>query len=265
MTASSPDGDRATTGVDAGSGGATSGAGSGPAARPAGTTDHEGVPPAAGATGGVPLLVYPARVRVLCVGGGPVAARKVGSLMDGGARVRVVAPEVVAGLRAAADSGRVSWDARTYRRGDIGDAHLVFAATAHAAVNAAVAADADAAGRLCVRVDDAADGSAAVMGAVRRDPVVLAVATSGVAPGLSWVLRRELEQRYGREMGEFAELWGQLRADPRVVAALAGLDEQTRRRRWRALYRSDILGSIRAGNPVEAKEAALACLLSSSD
>jgi hypothetical protein len=86
-----------------------------------------------------------------------------------------------------------------------------------------------------------------------------------VAPGLSRVLRRELERTYGPELGQFAQLWGQLRADPRVAAALVGLDQAALRGRWHAIYRADILDSIRAGKLAEAKEAALACLLSSSD
>lgn len=224
-------------------------------------------PPAAAehTLAGVPILVYPGRVRVLCVGGGPVAARKVAGMVDGGADVRVVAPEVVPELRTAADAGRVAWQRREYRAGDVADAHLVIAATADPVANATVATEADAAGRLCVRVDDAAGGSAALMGAVRRGPLVLGVSTSGLAPGLTRLLRRELADRYGPEHGALAALWGELREDRRVVRAMSTMDRQTRRSRWRALYRSDILGAIRAGKLAEAKEAALACLLSSSD
>lgn len=214
--------------------------------------------------GGVPLLLYSSKARVLCVGGGAVAARKVAGLIDGGAQLHVVAPDVVPALRAAVRAGRVAWERRRYRHGDIGNAHLVIAATADAGVNATVAADADAAGRLVVRVDDAAGSSAAFMGAVRREPLVIGVSTSGAAPGLARLLRAELEDRYGPEHGQLAALWGELRADQRVVDALATLDGYTRRGRWRALYHPDILDLVRAGKLAEAKEAALACLLSSS-
>jgi siroheme synthase-like protein len=185
--------------------------------------------------------------------------------MEGGAQVRIVAPEVVPELWAAVDAGRIAWVRRPYRRGDVGDAHLVVAATADAGVNAEVAADADADGRLVVRVDAGAGGTAAFMGAVRRDPLVIGVSTSGAAPGLARLLRAELDQRYGAEHGQLAALWGELRADHRVVDALATLDGYTRQVRWQALYHPDILNLIRAGRLGEAKEAALACLLSSSD
>ncbi|CAN5843816.1 bifunctional precorrin-2 dehydrogenase/sirohydrochlorin ferrochelatase [soil metagenome] len=218
-----------------------------------------------GAIRGVPVLVQTRRVRVLCVGGGTVASRKIAGLIAGGAAVRVVAPVLSDPLTDAEAAGAVAWEARTYRHGDIGDAHLVVAATDDPAVNAEVADAADAAGRLCVRVDDGAQGSIAMMAAVHRDPLVLAVATTTGAPSLARVLRAELADAYGPEYGELAALCTGLRADVRVTVALANLSIDERRARWRALTRPDILDLIRAGHLDEAKEAALACLLSSSD
>jgi precorrin-2 dehydrogenase/sirohydrochlorin ferrochelatase len=101
------------------------------------------------------------------------------------------------------------------------------------------------------------------MGAVHRGPVVLGVSTSGVAPGLTRLLRRQIEEQFGPEYGQLATLWGELRADDRVRQTLGALDPQARRTRWRATYRADILDLIRAGEFGKAKEAALACLLSS--
>lgn len=218
------------------------------------------------ASAGVPLLAHAARLRVLCVGGGPVATGKLAGVLPGGARVRVVAPTLSPTLRTAAAEGRIDWTPRGYAGpDDIGDAHLVIAGTATADVNAAVAADADAAGRLCVRVDDGTAGTAAVMAAVRRDPLVLGVATGGGAPALARLIRAELADHYGPEHGVLVTIASELRRDPRVVAALEPLDVEDRRARWRALYGPDILGLIRAGLVDQAKEAAFACLSSSSD
>lgn len=216
------------------------------------------------APAGVPVLVRADRLRVLCVGGGAVATRKLAGLLDGGADIRVVAPRLSATLRDAADQGLIRVAQRSYAQGDVGDAHLVVAGTDDPDVNATVARDADAASRLCIRVDDGQAGSAALMGAVRRDPLVLGVATTVGAPALTRLLRAELEETYGPEHGALAALCAELRDDPRVVAALADVDVATRRSRWRRVYRPDILGLIRTGRLDHAKEAALACLLSSS-
>lgn len=227
-----------------------------------------GVPPVGDGTTpptGIPLLAYGAGLRVCCVGGGPVAERKLAGLLDVGASVVIVAPEATDGLARAATDGRITWRRRAYAPGDLGDAHLVIAGTGDAAANAAVAADADAAGRLCVRVDDGAGGTAALMGAVHRPPLVLGVATTVGAPALSRQLRRELAQRYGPEHGRLAELVAELRADERVVAALTEQDPEQRRARWHGAMGPDILALIRAGRVDQAKEAAYACLLSSLD
>ena len=227
-----------------------------------------GVPPGSDGTAapaGMPLLAYGATLRVCCVGAGPVAERKLAGLLDVGASVVVVAPEATDELARAAADGRVTWHRRPYAPGDLGDAHLVIAATGDAAVNAAVAADADADGRLCVRVDDGTAGTAAMMGAVHRPPLVLGVATTVGAPALSRQVRAELARRYGPEHGQLASLVAELRADARVVAALAELDAGQRRARWRGAMGPDILALIRAGQIDQAKEAAYACLLSSSD
>lgn len=94
--------------------------------------------------------------RVLVVGGGRVAQRRVPALVDAGARVTVVAPELATALRPLADTGAVDWAARAYRGGgDVDGAWLVHACTDVPEVNADVAADAEAAGVWCVRADDA--------------------------------------------------------------------------------------------------------------
>ncbi len=94
--------------------------------------------------------------RVLVAGGGTVAARRVPALLDAGAEVAVVAPEISPALQDLANTGRISWLARGYAAGDCAGAWLVCACTDDSSVNAAVAAEADAAGTWCVRADDAA-------------------------------------------------------------------------------------------------------------
>ncbi|HUY47062.1 MAG TPA: uroporphyrinogen-III C-methyltransferase [Streptosporangiaceae bacterium] len=98
--------------------------------------------------------------RVLVVGGGAVAARRVPGLLDTGADVVLVSPEVTASLHDLVQAGRVSWQARTYTPGDCAGAWLVCACTNDRAVNAAVAAEAENAGIWSVRADDAAASAA---------------------------------------------------------------------------------------------------------
>jgi uroporphyrin-III C-methyltransferase/precorrin-2 dehydrogenase/sirohydrochlorin ferrochelatase len=98
--------------------------------------------------------------RVLVVGGGAVATRRIPALLDAGADILLVSPRVTASLEDLAAAGRIRWEPRAYAGGDCAGAWLVCACTDDAAVNAAVAAAAEAQRTWCVRADDR-DASAA--------------------------------------------------------------------------------------------------------
>jgi len=110
-----------------------------------------------------PLLPLGLRLRdrrVVVVGGGPVALRRVGALMAARASVTVVSPAVVAALEDLAERRAIDWIARPYEPGDLRDAWLAMACTADAEVNAQVLAAADQAHIFCLRADDASEASA---------------------------------------------------------------------------------------------------------
>ena len=174
---------------------------------------------------GLPILVETAGRRVLVVGGGAVAERKLTVLVAGGARVRVVAPVVTGAIRARAAAGEVEWLERPYQPGDVGNAELVIAATSDRAVNAAVAADARRASRLVNVADSANDGSFAAMATHRSAGLVIGVSAAGV-PGAAARIRdaiaRRFDDRYGRALAGLAAL-------------RRSLVDRGDRERWRAL------------------------------
>src|SRR5256714_5593671 len=98
--------------------------------------------------------------RVVVVGGGAVASRRVPALLDAGADVLLVSPKVTASLEDLAAAGRIRWEGRGYRPGDCAGAWLVCACTDDAEVNAAVAAAAEAQRTWYVRADDAGASAA---------------------------------------------------------------------------------------------------------
>jgi len=128
--------------------------------------------------------VYPAALRlagrrVVVVGGGPVAQRRVLGLLDARADVLVVAPEVTPAIEALADGGEVRWERRPYRGGDLAEAWYAVAATDAPAVNAAVAREAEAGRVFCSRADSAEDSSAWTPAVGRHDGVTVAVIGGG--------------------------------------------------------------------------------------
>ena len=98
--------------------------------------------------------------RVLVVGGGAVAARRVPRLLAAGADVALVSPAVTPALEELADHGRIDWQRRAYAEGDCAGAWLVIACTSRPEVNAAVSREAEANRTWCTRADDAAAATA---------------------------------------------------------------------------------------------------------
>jgi siroheme synthase-like protein len=144
---------------------------------------------------GVPILVEGASLRVLVVGGGPVAARKAEMFTAAGASVRIVALEPSAELRDLAGRADVALVERAYERDDIGDAALVIAATSDRATNAAIAADARGAARLVNVVDAPREGSFATMAVHRAGALVVGVSAGGV-PGAAARVRDAIARRF---------------------------------------------------------------------
>ena len=194
---------------------------------------------------GYPVLLDLAGRGVVVVGGGAVAARKVAGLLEAGADVRVVAPEVTPELAALAAAGRLRWTARVYRPGDLDGVALAVAGTATRAVNRRVAEDAAAAGVPVNVVDDPALGSFTTLATLRRGDLVVAVGTSGGAPGLAGALRRRLERQLGPEWAVLAELLAEVRDRLPPAADTGG---------WDRLLSAELLAAARAGDVAAARE-----------
>jgi uroporphyrin-III C-methyltransferase / precorrin-2 dehydrogenase / sirohydrochlorin ferrochelatase len=142
---------------------------------------------------GYPLLLDLTGRRVLVVGAGAVGTRRVRALVDAGAEVVVVAPEI-----ADLPDG-VAVHRRRFESADVVGAWLVHACTADPDVNAAVAAAAERRGVFCVRADRATGGTARVPAVLRRDGVTIAV-NGGDDPRRAVALRDAIS--YALDVGE---------------------------------------------------------------
>jgi siroheme synthase-like protein len=150
-----------------------------------------------------------AAVRALIVGGGRVAARKARALLAAGATVRVVAPSVDDELTEA-ESARLVITRREYASRDIGDALLVIAATGSRTVNARVARDARARGRLVNVADAPREGTCIVPATHRAGDLVVSVAAGGV-PTIATRVRDCIAARYAEPYAQAIAELGALR------------------------------------------------------
>jgi uroporphyrin-III C-methyltransferase / precorrin-2 dehydrogenase / sirohydrochlorin ferrochelatase len=113
--------------------------------------------------------------RVLVVGGGHVAQRRVPRLLAAGADVVVVSPETTPAVEGLAGAGEITWRKRDYEPADIDDAWYVIAATDDPAVNERITADAEGQRIFCVRADDGAEATAWTPAVGRHAGVTVAV------------------------------------------------------------------------------------------
>ena len=135
-----------------------------------------------------PVFLKLEGVPVVVVGGGAVAASKLRGLLDAGARVTVIAPQIVEAIRAL----DVTLIEAEFRPAHLAGAYWVVAA-ATPEVNRDVATAAAARCLFVNAVDDPAAATAYLGGVVRRGPVELAISTGGLAPALAGLLREALD------------------------------------------------------------------------
>jgi uroporphyrin-III C-methyltransferase/precorrin-2 dehydrogenase/sirohydrochlorin ferrochelatase len=117
--------------------------------------------------------------RVLVVGGGAVATRRVPALLDAGGEVVLVSPELTPALRAHSDAGRIRWVARRFQPSDLDDAWLVQVAVDEPTAAAEVSAAAEERRIFCVRADDRDAATAWTPAVTRHGQVTVAVTDGG--------------------------------------------------------------------------------------
>jgi precorrin-2 dehydrogenase / sirohydrochlorin ferrochelatase len=202
----------------------------------------DGKPPA-----GLAVLLRVAGRRVVVVGAGRVAARKVDQLLAEGAVVHVVAPEVDPALVALAQAGRLTLDRRPFAPTDLDGAWVAFAATGRIEVDGAVFAAGEERRVFVNAADDPARCSITLMAVVRRGDLRVGVATGGASPGLAAWLRRRLEDELGPELAQVCELLAarrdRIRAAGRPTEGLA----------WAAALDAGFVELVREGRVADAE------------
>jgi len=209
----------------------------------------------------LPIFVDIRNLPCLVVGGGEVAARKAQLLLDAGARVHVVAPELGPGVEELVRAESVGHRAGPFEDADLDGRYLVIAATDDHELNARIAALAEAR-RIPVNVvDEPALCRFIVPSILDRSPLVVAISSGGAAPVLARLIRGRLETMIPASFGRLAGLARAFRE--RVKARFA---EPARRRIfWERILDGPIAEMVYAGREDEAREALAAALEEDDD
>jgi len=187
--------------------------------------------------------------RVLVVGGGEVAERKVRLLVSAGARVTVLAPQLTPWLEQQAASDRLAVVRQAFAGELPADLSLVIAATSDRDVNASIAAAATARNLFVNVVDDAELSTFQVPAIVDRSPLVVAISSGGTAPVLARVVRERIESLLDTSYGRLASLLETWR--DRIKRAVP--DVGARRRWYEAVLRGSVAAHVRAGRTERAE------------
>lgn len=194
---------------------------------------------------------------VLVVGGGAVACRKVQTLLEYGAIVKIVSPRLVDELQALVDEKQCFWIAATYSSEDIRGSALVFSCTEKEEVNARVAGDAQAQNIPVNVVDDPDKCSFLVPSILKRGDLSIAVSTAGSSPKVAALIRRQLEEIYGNEMAVYLALLRTWRQEIKN-----SLPSEKRPLFWEKVTDGRVLEHIRNGQLDQAKEVIENCFRS---
>ena len=194
--------------------------------------------------------------KCVVIGGGEVAERKVETLLEFGASVSIVAPELSPRLRSLKQEGLVTHVGGVYMPEVLDGALLVIAATDDREVNRSVSSESQRRGILVNVADDPELCTFFMPAVLRRGDLVISVSTSGKSPALARRLREELESRFGPEYGQLADLLGELREEVKAGCT----DPADRNRAFQRILDSDVLDLLRQGKRDEAIERARKCI-----
>jgi len=147
----------------------------------------------------------------LVIGGGKVAERKVNILLKFSGIIKVVSPRITKTLQRLAEKGRIHVSLNEYSTGDINGVALIFAATNNELINQKIYKDAEKHNIPVNVVDNPSLCNFIVPSIVKKDPILIAISTSGVLPFLSKRLRKDIAESITRDYVRYADIVGRLR------------------------------------------------------
>ncbi|MDN3017379.1 NAD(P)-binding protein [Paenibacillus sp. BSR1-1] len=151
-----------------------------------------------------PIILRLEGKKVVVVGGGKVAERKVNSLLGTGADVSVISPEITETIQKLADEGKIVCQQRPFSEEDVYGAFMIFAATNDQALNQMVKDLADS-HQLVTIADNPDESNFHIPAHLQRGRLSISVSTGGASPTLARKIREQLEQQFNESYEAYLE------------------------------------------------------------
>lgn len=187
-----------------------------------------------------PVLLDLRGLRVIVIGGGKVAERKINTLLGCGALINIIAKELTPLLQRYLEEKKIAYVGKKLNKGHLKGAFMVIAATNDAKQNRTISEMAKKKGMLINAVDQPSDCNFILPSTLRRGDLLISVSTSGRSPALAKKIRQQLEGLFGPEYECFLKCMGRLRKE---ILSL-GLPQKENKEIFNKIIDSDMLDSI---------------------
>ena len=194
-----------------------------------------------------PVFVQMTGRRCVVIGGGAVGERKVEGLLQSGAHVTVISPDLTEKLEAWSRERAIQHVSRPYRRGDLIGSELAFAATDDPALNATIYKDAREQEVWLNAADDPAHCDFILPAVLRRGDFTMAVSTGGASPAAARVIRDELGKYLTADFAQLVQIASEARRELREKSLQVSAES------WNAALEGDCRRLIGEGKAEEAK------------
>ncbi|MHB1377440.1 MAG: precorrin-2 dehydrogenase/sirohydrochlorin ferrochelatase family protein [Candidatus Humimicrobiaceae bacterium] len=160
-----------------------------------------------------PILLKLKNKKILVVGGGKIAERKVIRLLKAEANILLVSPDITDSLQKFVDEKKIVYNKRKFTKGDLKNAFLVIAATNDKKVNHLIFRESEK-NKILVNVIDEPDYcNFYVPSVIDRGDLLVAISTKGKSPAFARILRKKLEEYLPDELSKEVALLGDLREE----------------------------------------------------
>jgi siroheme synthase-like protein len=188
------------------------------------------------------------------IGGGLVAERKIAALLEVGAEVTVISPEVTPAILNWSKNNSIQLTARCYQNGDLSGRELVFVATDDSDVNDRVYQKSKSYGVWVNAADDPARCDFILPSVLRRGELTVAVSTGGASPAATRAIREELDDYFTADYAQLVRVAAEVRSELKEQSHNVSADA------WNDALMGEFRRLIREGRPEQAKEFLLTTL-----
>lgn len=197
-----------------------------------------------------PVFLDANYINAVVIGGGDVAARKIELLLKTTNKITIISPAAASSVERLISEYKLAYLEREYSTGDLVGFNLAIAATDVVEINRNVASEGKALNILMNVVDEPDLCTYITPAIIDRDPMIVAMSSSGKSPVLIRMLREQIEKLMPEHYGRLADFSFKFR--DHVKARIDSI--KNRRHFWETILRGSIGEAVLRGETTEPEQ-----------